>query len=264
MDFEIERSSLVNTLPFPLLDFKNYLEGKDSQKEEFLKDLFLALSKNGFFILKNSGIASPILKKAEITHYFLSNMDTVCFKETKTNLVGNNFQNEAEKLFRDIESVGKILLQALSLSVDMDIQYFDNLIQDGKSVLKFQIISEDHKEDFENLKNEQKFNFLALIPNTTSFKFQVMDMEGHWLNIETLDSDLIVVSGELLTRISNNLIPTPPFKIIESETSTDRPAALFFLNPNEDALLSVIPSCRGQRLLFQDVSVSDLRLQDSH
>ncbi len=47
-----------------------------------------------------------------------------------------NFQKTFQEIYFSLETAGKAMLQALTLPLEVDIQYFDRMVEDGNSILR--------------------------------------------------------------------------------------------------------------------------------
>jgi isopenicillin N synthase-like dioxygenase len=74
---------------------------------------------------------------------------------------------------------------------------------------------------------------------------------------------LIVDAGDMLARVTNDVIPSTTHQVINTSSakSESRYSMPFFMHPNPEAILSCIPSCRGDGAKYADVSAHDFLMQ---
>jgi isopenicillin N synthase-like dioxygenase len=71
-----------------------------------------------------------------------------------------------------------------------------------------------------------------------------------------------VDSGDMLARITNDVIPSTTHRVVNpSGPNTARYSMPFFMHPNPDALLSVIPSCKGNGAKTPDILANDFLME---
>lgn len=168
------------------------------------------------------------------------------------------------ELYRQLEACGKALLQALSFPLEVDLQYFDRMVEDGNSILRLL-----HYPPIQDLADprclraapHEDINLITLLPAATSSGLQLKDRDGSWLDVEGAPGSLIVDAGDMLARITNNVIPSTTHQVVNVAGATSRYSMPFFMHPNPQALLSCIPSCKGNGIPQPDITAHDFLMQ---
>jgi isopenicillin N synthase-like dioxygenase len=67
----------------------------------------------------------------------------------------------------------------------------------------------------------------------------------------------------MLARATNDVIPSTTHRVINPQDGKNqsRYSMPFFMHPNPEAILSCIPSCRGQGAKYPDISSHDFLMQ---
>jgi isopenicillin N synthase-like dioxygenase len=81
-----------------------------------------------------------------------------------------------------------------------------------------------------------------------------LDRDGRWLSVETRRDNLIVDSGDMLARMTNDLIPATTHRVVNpSVQNASRYSMPFFMHPDADVVLRCLPSCVGAGAKYADI-----------
>jgi isopenicillin N synthase-like dioxygenase len=84
-------------------------------------------------------------------------------------------------------------------------------------------------------------SFLTLLPMTPIPGLQVMTPSKEWLKVSYVEGALIVNTGQILNRLSNDRFIATPHRVVNPPTK--RYALTFFFYPDDDANVGPIPEC---------------------
>lgn len=304
------------------LSLHSYLLGTAKDKELFSKELFEALSKKGFVIIKNHSIPSDLLSLAYqlIETFFnlpleqkkqyiypkkggLRGYTPFGVEHAKDNLVADlkefwhvgqmsktlddktlypeniwpkedsllEFQEVFIKIYSMLENIGQILLRALSLPLQVDEHYFDNIVQNGNSILRllhYPPIPNDLDKNAVRASAHEDINFITLLATASSSGLELLDPQTkQWLKIETDPGNLIIDSGDMIARITNNTLPAATHRVVnpDKNNNNSRYSIPFFMHPKPDNILSCLDSCKKESGNPKDISAGDFlnqRLKD--
>lgn len=82
----------------------------------------------------------------------------------------------------------------------------------------------------------EDINFLTLLPHATSPGLEVLRHDGLWVPVQTSDRLCVVLAGDMLAEASGGRIPATRHCV--KALSRERLSLSFFLNPDDDAVLS--------------------------
>lgn len=170
------------------------------------------------------------------------------------------------KLYADLETAGKAMLQALTLPLDVPQHYFDTMVEDGNSILRmlhYPPIPKGADPRCVRAAAHEDINLITILPAATASGLQLKDRDGSWLDVDGKPGELIVDAGDMLARICNEVIPSTTHQVINTPAAVDssRYSMPFFMHPNPEAILSCIPSCRGSGAKYPDISAHDFLMQ---
>lgn len=176
------------------------------------------------------------------------------------------FQATFSNLYFKLEQAGKAMLQALTFPLDVPNFYFDNMIEDGNSVLRllhYPPIPKDADPRCLRAAPHEDINLITILPAATASGLQLKDRDGTWLDIESEPNTLIVDAGDMLARATNEVIPSTTHQVVNSPeaSSSSRYSMPFFIHPNPEAVLSCIPSCKGAGAKYPDITAHEFLMQ---
>lgn len=152
-------------------------------------------------------------------------------------------------LYRDLESLGKTLLSELGEAMDLGAAYFEELVRDGNSVYRLL-----HYPGLENLDSggamraapHADINLITLLIGATDSGLELLDSNGQWLSVESEPDEIIVDTGDMMSRLTNDVLPSTIHRVVNPcNADRSRYAMPFFLHPHSEANLSCPPQCVG-------------------
>jgi isopenicillin N synthase-like dioxygenase len=175
------------------------------------------------------------------------------------------FQTVMTKIFRELDRVGKIMLEALTYPLELERDFFSKMMGEGNSILRllhYPPIPEGVDPRCVRAAAHEDINLITILVSATSSGLQLKDRDGSWLPIESDANSLVVDAGDMLSRITNEMIPSTTHQVVNPEgPNTARYSMPFFIHPNPDAILSCLPSCTGAGKKFPPITAQDFLYQ---
>jgi isopenicillin N synthase-like dioxygenase len=101
-----------------------------------------------------------------------------------------------------------------------------------------------------------------LLVSASTSGLELLTREGEWLPVNTDPDNIIVDSGDMIARITNDVIPATTHRVVNpSGPNVSRYSMPFFMHPNPDAELAVIPSCRGAGDKYPPILANDFLME---
>lgn len=149
------------------------------------------------------------------------------------------------QLFRAFEHSAKTMLEALALYFDLPQQTFADMIVDGNSV--FRII---HYPPLEKARPagavraaaHEDINLITLLIESQGGGLELLTQDGEWLPVGALAGDIIVDSGDMLSRVTNGVIPATTHRVVNpgEDKNESRYSMPFFVHPYSSCDLTVM------------------------
>lgn len=158
------------------------------------------------------------------------------------------FRERGYALFQALDQLGSRVLRALALHIDLPEHYFDDKTNFGNSVLRpihYPPITQIEVPN-ERAGAHEDINLITLLVGASAEGLQVLTRQGEWLPV-TSEGDAIVVNiGDMLQRLTNHVYPSTSHRVVNPpgpNARQPRYSVPFFLHPNPDYLIDVLPQC---------------------
>lgn len=160
------------------------------------------------------------------------------------------FKDVFSTLFVQLEEAGKAMLEALTMPLEVEKDFFAKLVHNGSSVfrlLHYPAIPAGTDPRCLRAAPHEDINFITLLPAATGAGLQLKDRDGRWLDVNAEAGSLIVDAGDMLARLTNDVIPSTTHQVVNSPDAGSKPrySMPFFMHPRPDASLACLASCRG-------------------
>jgi isopenicillin N synthase-like dioxygenase len=174
------------------------------------------------------------------------------------------FQSVLSELYFGLNEAGRVMLRALTGPLDVPRDYFDDLVEDGNSILRllhYPPIPVGADPRCLRAAPHEDINLITILPAATATGLQLQDRDGSWLDVDGRPGELIVDAGDMLSRATNDVIPSTTHQVVNSAGAASRYSMPFFMHPHPEAMLSCIPSCRGEGAKYADITAYDFLMQ---
>jgi isopenicillin N synthase-like dioxygenase len=159
------------------------------------------------------------------------------------------FQDTFLKLFNALDATSVAVMDALGMALDVPQSFFRDMLQDGNSILRpihYPPLGPDAPKNAVRSAAHEDINLITVMVGATSSGLELLDRDGKWLPVKTTDKQLVVDSGDMLSRLTNDVIPATTHRVVNPDDATsNRYSMPFFVHPNPDTTLACIPSCEG-------------------
>ncbi len=151
-------------------------------------------------------------------------------------------------LFEALDALGSSVLAALALHIDLPEDYFADKTDHGNSILRpihYPPITAGNVPNVRAGAHED-INLITLLVGASAAGLEVRSRAGEWIPF-TADADTIVVNiGDMLQRLTNHVYPSTTHRVVNPPGEAARKPRYsipFFLHPNPDFEIDVLPSC---------------------
>lgn len=176
-----------------------------------------------------------------------------------------DFEPIFKRIFQDLDDTGRIMLQALTGPLEVDKQYFDRMTNKGSSILRllhYPPVPAGVEPGAVRAAAHEDINLITLLVSASSSGLELLTREGEWLAVDAAPDTIIVDSGDMIARITNDVIPATTHRVVNpAGPNVARYSMPFFMHPNPDAELSIIPSCRGAGEKYPPILANDFLME---
>jgi isopenicillin N synthase-like dioxygenase len=158
------------------------------------------------------------------------------------------FREYGYGLFEALDALGSRVLRALALHIGLPEKYFDDKTNFGNSILRPIHYPPITSPDIPNVRAgaHEDINLITLLVGASAQGLEVKSRKGEWVPF-TADADTIVVNiGDMLQRLTNHVYPSTTHRVVNppgEQSRKPRYSVPFFLHPNPDFMIDVLPSC---------------------
>ena len=150
-------------------------------------------------------------------------------------------------LYQALDHLGSQVLSALALHIGLAEDWFADKTDSGNSILRPIHYPPITADDIPNVRAcaHEDINLITLLVGASASGLEVLSRQGEWVPF-TADADTIVVNiGDMLQRLTNHVYPSTTHRVVNpqgGEARKPRYSVPFFLHPNPDVLIDVLPS----------------------
>lgn len=177
----------------------------------------------------------------------------------------SDFKQVGLAVYDQLDLVATSLFHSLSESLNVPKSYFEDMIHEGNSILRtihYPPLKEFTEKDSIRAGAHEDINLITLLVGATDAGLELLDRDGQWLAVPSLPNQIVVDSGDMLSRITNEVIPATTHRVVNPDQSTsERYSMPFFCHPHADAELNCIPSCIGSGKKYEDILAKDFLTQ---
>ena len=158
------------------------------------------------------------------------------------------FREHGYALYQALDQLGTRVLRALALHIGLPERWFDDKVDLGNSILRPIHYPPIETDDVPNVRAgaHEDINFITLLVGASAEGLEVLGRDGRWIPITTSGDAIVVNIGDMLQRLSNHVYPSTTHRVVNPPNANARKprySVPFFLHPNPDFLIDVLPAC---------------------
>lgn len=177
------------------------------------------------------------------------------------------FNVVTKKIYQQLEQVGKILLQAISVFLELPNDYFKNKVHNGNSILRaihyFPILNPELlPQDAVRAGAHEDINLITLLIGASADGLEVLTKDNQWFAIKAQGDDIVVNVGDMLQRLTNNKLRSTTHRVVNPPIElmkNSRYSVPFFLHPKMNMQLNCLSNCIDKQnpLAYADITAGE-------
>lgn len=177
------------------------------------------------------------------------------------------YKEASLELMNQLDSLAVSLLRALAIYLGEKEDYFDYLVEDGNSVLRtihYPEISEDMDPSSIRAGAHEDINLITILCESTAPGLELLRRDGSWMAVHGQDGYLVVDSGDMIARVTNEVIPATTHRVVNPDNSRSKRYSMpYFVHPRPDAVLKCLESCDTPEnpRRYEDITAHDYLTQ---
>ncbi len=158
------------------------------------------------------------------------------------------FRERALALYGALDTLGSRMLSALALGLGLDEGYFADKTNNGNSILRPIHYPPITADDIPNVRAgaHEDINLITLLVGASAEGLQVLSRKGEWVPYTAAADTIVVNIGDMMQRLTNHVLPSTTHRVVNppgDKARQPRYSTPFFLHPNPDFVIDVLPSC---------------------
>ena len=166
--------------------------------------------------------------------------------------------------YQQLEGIGRELLKAIAVYLELDINYFESWVQGGNSILRaihYPPITIDPGNSVRAGQHED-INLITLLMGASAEGLQVLNKNNQWIGITAIPGSLVVNVGDMLQRLTNGVMKSTTHRVVNpprEKWGTSRYSIPFFLHPVGKMPLNALSNCisNDRPKAFEDITAGN-------
>lgn len=181
------------------------------------------------------------------------------------------FKTNTLEAYQTLEQIGKIMLSAIALFLDLEEDHFENKVDRGISILRplhyFPIEDPNSVPDGAVRAAEHgDINLITVLMGASADGLQVKRRDDKWIPITAVQDCLIVNVGDMLQRYTNGRLKSTIHRVVnppKEQLSSSRYSVPFFMHANPDMQLNCLSTCISDEnpKQFDDITAEGFLMQ---
>lgn len=151
-------------------------------------------------------------------------------------------------LYRDMENLGKRILSAMALAIDLPENFFEPVVSEGNSILRGLHYPPVSSSDAPCVRAEahEDISLITLLLGAQGGGLELLSSSGKWIPVSSSPDEIVVNVGDMMQRLTNHVYVSTSHRVVNPEgpeATKSRYSIPFFLDPNPDYLIKTLPQC---------------------
>jgi isopenicillin N synthase-like dioxygenase len=158
-----------------------------------------------------------------------------------------SFRRNTLELFSALDEAAAVMLRALADYFGLERDTFSDMVVDGNSILRvihYPPLQERFIPGGVRAAEHEDINLLTLLCEGTASGLEILTRDGEWIPVDTLRGQIVVDSGDMLSRITNGVIPATTHRVVNPPSAAEdntRYSMPFFVHPYPECVLAPLP-----------------------
>ena len=158
------------------------------------------------------------------------------------------FNRIGKQVFKVLEQTGAAVLKGIALYLDLDLNYFEEYVQQGDSILRPihypPLVGEPSQAVRAAAHGD--INLITLLMGAQGSGLEVQNRFGEWIPANAQAGELMVNMGDMMARLTNNRLKSTIHRVINPPSelwSESRYSIPFFMHPTGNMPLNCLSNC---------------------
>lgn len=158
------------------------------------------------------------------------------------------FNRIGKQVFKVLEQTGAAVLKGIALYLDLDLNYFEEYIQQGDSILRpihYPPLLGEPSQAVRAAAHGD-INLITLLMGAQGGGLEVQNRFGEWIPANAQVGELMINMGDMMARLTNNRLKSTIHRVINPPSelwSESRYSIPFFMHPTANMPLNCLSNC---------------------
>lgn len=158
------------------------------------------------------------------------------------------FRDSAQALYHALDHLGRRVLRAMALYLNIDEDYFEQTTREGNSILRaihYPPVDADPRGSIRAGQHED-INLITLLIGSHQSGLELLSRSGQWVPVTTVPGAIMCNIGDMMQRLTNHVFPSTTHRVVNppgEDLRKPRYSIPFFLHPNADFVIRTLPTC---------------------
>ena len=166
----------------------------------------------------------------------------------------DEFNTVFDELFNQMNTLGSQLLSSISLTLGLDVDFFNTSTTKGNSLLRLIHYPPSNNENIYRAREHADINLITLLIGANEPGLEVKDKSGNWIPVSSSYDDIVCNIGDMMQLITDKRLKSTPHRVIKYKTDEmkSRYSIPFFMHPSPDTILKSIFNDEDKGVLAHD------------
>ena len=167
-----------------------------------------------------------------------------------------NFQKYWSEYYNSMQTLSARLMRSFALALNLDETYFDQYIDKNISALR----ALNYPPVQKILPKQQMAgahtdygSLTILLPKDNTSGLQIKNLAGEWIDVPCDPNIFVCNIGDLMAQWTNDRWVSTLHRVVPNKNNNNRRSLAFFHQPNWDAEIKCLESCRGKKENYKPV-----------
>ncbi len=151
------------------------------------------------------------------------------------------------EVYSKLDEVTDALLSAFGLFLGQSETFFPSMVHKGNTILRvihYPVCDGFDEPGVMRAAAHEDINLMTLLAPADASGLEILTREGEWMPVHAIPGQIIVDTGDMMSRITNDVIPATTHRVV-NPTGDIKPrySMPFFVHPHLDVDLTVLDSC---------------------
>jgi isopenicillin N synthase-like dioxygenase len=160
------------------------------------------------------------------------------------------FKETSLEVYDALDEVTDKLLAAFGTYLGQGPAFFPKMVEKGNTILRvihYPVCDGFDEPGVMRAAAHEDINLMTLLAPADESGLEILTREGEWMPVHAIPGQIIVDTGDMMSRITNDKIPATTHRVVNPKGDIKpRYSMPFFVHPHLDVDLEVLESCLGE------------------